>query len=471
MTSPSTTPTRGPITERPVRLFALVGGATLLTSLNFSLMFIAYGHIATTFRADATTVSWALTGFSITAAALLVPAGWMADRFGRERIFAIGIGFFTVGSGVVAWSPSVSILILGRVIQAVGLVCETSAALPILLDVFPVSKRATIVGSLGATGGVAAALGPVIGGALVDAYGWRTTFALNVPVGVALGVFVLRRLPMSPPRRGAPPPDLLGVAALALGMGSLVLAITQVSDWGLLDLRTDVAILGAIGLIAAVVLRSRTHPDPVIYLPLFRDRSYRRGVALNVLVAGTFAGTFFAFIRLLTDGWGLSTFHAGLAVAVVPLFGGPLSFVAGRLADRHGARSVIVPGALVIAAAGLIFSLAVSEEKDVFGLWLPIGIVYGIGVGFAHAACNSAALRTVANDRLGIGGAMSRMGMDLGGIISVAVAVALVSSAAHPVAGVRVVTIGLSVICLIGAGLALRLETGGAPPASPAAPG
>ena len=453
-------PSRGPITERPVRLFALVGGATLLTSINFSLMFIAYGHIATTFRADATTVSWALTGFSITAAALLVPAGWMADRFGRERIFASGIGFFTVGSGIVAWSPSIGVLIFGRVIQAVGLVFETSSSLPILLDVFPVSKRATIVGSLGATGGVAASLGPVIGGALVDAYGWRTTFALNVPIGAVLGIFVLSRLPMSPPKLGAPPPDLFGVAALALGMGSLVLAITHVSVWGLTDARTLGAAVAAVALISTVVVRSRSHPDPVLYLPLFRDRSYRRGVILNVVIAGTFAGTFFTFIRLLTAGWGLSTFHAGLAVAVIPLFGGPLSFVAGRLADRHGPRRVIVPGSLIIAVAGLIFSVFVSEHENVLGLFLPIGVLYGIGVGFAHAACNSAALRTVSNDRLGIGGAMSRMGMDMGGIISIAVAVALVSSADHPVAGVRVVTIGLSVVCVIGAALALRLDVG-----------
>lgn len=452
-------PPRGPITERPVRLFALVGGATLLTSVNFSLMFIAYGHIATTFHADSTTVSWALTGFSITAAALLVPAGWMADRFGRERIFASGIACFTVGSAVVAWSPWVQVLILGRVIQAIGLVAETSAALPILLDVFPISKRATIVGSLGATGGVAAALGPVIGGALVDSIGWRMTFALDVPLGIALFVLVLIRLPMTPPRRGAPPPDLFGVAALALGMGSLVLAITQENRWGLTDVRTATALGVGIALLITVVRRSRTHPDPVLYLPLFRDASYRRGVILNVVIAGTFAGTFFAFIRLLTDGWGLSTFHAGVAVAVVPLFGGPLSFVAGRLADRHGPRSVIVPGSLVIAAAGIIFSVAVSEHANVGGLWLPIGVLYGIGVGFAHAACNSAALRTVAVERLGIGGAMSRMGMDMGGIVSVAVAVALLSSAAHPVEGVRTVTIGLSAMCILGALLALRLDT------------
>ena len=452
---------RSSIAEHPMRLFALVGGAMLLTSLNFSLMFIAYGHIATTFGADLTVVSWALTGFSITVAALLVPAGWMADRFGRERVFLGGIALFTAGSAIVAWSPWVHVLIGGRVVQAMGLVLETCASLPILLDAFPVARRATVVGGIGATGGAAAAMGPVIGGLLVETIGWRATFALNVPLGIVLCLVVFARLPMTPPLRTSAPPDLFGVAALALGMGSLVLAITQINSWGLISPPTIVAVVVGGLLLTVVVRRSRHHPDPVLFLPLLKDVSYRRGVILNVLIAGTFAGTFFAFIRLLIDGWGLSTLEAGLAVAVVPLFGGPLSFVAGRIADRHGPRVVIVPGALLIAAAGLIFSLTVTEERDVVGLFLPIAILYGIGVGLAHAACNAAALRTVPSDRLGIGGAMSRMGMEVGGIISVAVAVALVSSAAHPIAGIRIVTMLVSIVCVIGALLALRLD---APP-------
>lgn len=447
----------GSILDRPIRLFALVGGATLLTSINFSLMFIAYGDIAATFQADATTVSWALTGFSITAAALLVPAGWMADRFGRERVFIGGIAAFTIGSGIVAWSPSVGILLAGRVVQAVGLVAESSAALPILLDAFPLSQRATVVGGLGATGGVAAALGPVIGGALVESIGWRATFALNVPIGIVLCAIVIWRLPLRPPRARSTPPDLLGVGALALGMGAVVLAITEVHDWGI-DARTIGVVAIGVALLVTVVLRSRHHPDPVLYLPLFKDASYRRGVILNLLVAGSFAGTFFAFIRLLTDGWGLSTFEAGVAVAVVPLIGGPLSFVAGRIADRRGPRWVIIPGSIIIAIAGLVFSLNVTEDANVAGLWLPVGIIYGIGVGLAHAACNGAALRTVIAERLGIGGAMSRMGMDFGGIVSVAVAVALVSSAEDPIAGIRVVTLLVSGVCLLGAGLATRLD-------------
>ena len=441
----------------PWRLFALIGGATLLLSLNYSLIFVAFGDISATFSSQPATVSWALTGFSITSAALLVPAGWMADRFGRERMFVSGLGLFTVGSAVVATAPTVGILIVGRVIQAMGLVLESSASLPILLDAFPRSQRATVVGGIGATGGAAASIGPALGGALVQTIGWRATIGLNVPAGIALGILVFRRLPMPRAHRTPAPPDLLGVVALAGGMGSLVLAITKISVWGLTDVRTIAAGAVAVALMALVVFRSLRHPDPILYLPLFREVSFRRGVVLNVLVAGSFSGTFFSFIQLLTKGWGLSTLRAGIAVAIVPLFGGPLSFVAGRIIDRRGPRSVIVPGSLLIAAAGLIFALSVSDRPQVLRLWLPVGALYGIGVGFAHAACQAAALRNVGSERLGIAGAMSRIGMELGGVVSVAVAVALVSSAADPIAGVRTVTLLLSAVCIVGALLALRL--------------
>jgi MFS family permease len=442
------------LTQR--QLCLVVGGATLLTSMNFSLIFVAFGKISDTFG-HSQVVPWALTGFSITSASLLVPAGWMADRFGRERMLLGGIGLFTVGSALVSASPWVGVLVAGRVVQAMGLVLESSAALPILLDAFTPSQRATVVGSLGATGGAAAAIGPVLGGALVDTIGWRATFALNVPVGALLALIVIRRLPMSRPQRSPAPPDLVGVAALASGMAALVFAITQVKTWGLIDVRTAVVALVSLAMLTLVVLRSGRHPDPVLHLPLFREPSYRRGVALNVLIAGTFAGTFLSFIRLLTSGWGYSTFHAGVAVAVVPLFGGPLSFVAGRIVDRHGPKVVIFPGALMIVAAGLIFSLSVTNKPNIVGLWLPVGSLYGIGVGFAHAACHASALRDVPNNRLGIGGAMSRIGMETGGIISVAVAVALVTSADDPVSGVRSVTLLVSAVCAVGAVLSLRL--------------
>jgi MFS family permease len=447
-----------PKAELPWGLFRLVGGTTLLTSMNFSLMFVAFGKINETFRSQPTIVSWALTGFSVTAAAFLVPAGWMADRFGRERMFVGGLALFTLGSAVVAAAPIVGLLVAGRVVQAMGLVVESSAALPILLNAFPPTQRATIVGSLGATGGAAAAIGPVIGGGLVDAIGWRATVALNVPAGLLLCRMILRRLPMPKPAGSKAPPDLVGVAALAAGMGALVLAITKVNAWGATNGLTVSVVLAALTLLATVVFRSRRHPDPILYLPLFRDRSYRTGAMLNMIVAGTFAGTFFSFIQLLTKGWGLSTFAAGACVAVIPLFGGPLSFVAGRLADRHGPRVVIVPGAIVIAAAGLIFGLAVSPHRDIARLWLPVGALYGIGVGFAHAACHGAALRTVPPARLGIGSSMSRIAMDLGGAISVATSVALVSTASDTVAGVRRISFLLSGVCLAGALLATRLR-------------
>ena len=458
MNAASRTATRLPITERPRRLFMLIGGSTLLTSINYSLIFVAFTDMGKAFGVHTTIVSWALTGYSITAAALLVPAGWMADRFGRERMLVYGMACFVTGSALVAWSPNVWLLIAGRIVQALGMVCETSAALPILLDAFPNERRATIVGSFGAMGGVAATIGPVVGGALVGSIGWRWTFALNIPIGMVFLALIARYLPRPPLRPATSPPDLVGVGLLALGMGSVVLAITQIKVWGL-DARTVGAFVGGIVALTFVVQRSRRHRDPVLFIPLFRDPSFRRGLILNVVIAGTFSGTFFAFIQLLTKGWGMSTFQAGASVAVIPLFGGPLSYVSGRIADRFGPKAVIVPGAFLIAIAGMIFATSVTSHRNVVGLFLPVAVIYGIGVGFAHAACYAAALRTVTSERLGVGGAMARIGMDTGAVITVAISVALVSTARDPVHGVRIVMMIVSIVCALGALYAwLRLD-------------
>ncbi len=441
----------------PWRVFALIGSASLLLSLNYSLVFVSYSAFGETFAADPGTLSWALTGYSITMASLLVPAGWLGDRFGRQPVVVAGIALFSVGSALIATAPVVGLLIVGRVLQGAGLALEASAGLAIILDEFPASRRSTAVGAMGAAGGAAATIGPVVGGALVDAIGWRSTFALNVPLGIALVILMRRWLRRDVPLalRGAP--DLLGVALLAGGVGSLALGIVKIDSWGLTAPSTAATLLTAVVLLAVLLRRSTRHPDPIIYLPLFADPQFRRGALLTFLLAGSFSGMFLSVIRMLTLGWGMSITAAGGAAAVIPLLGGPLSVVAGRVADRHGPRTVILPGAIIMATALFLLAATLGDERNVVGLWLPVGALYGTGVGFAHAACQAAALRNVPSERLGVGGAMGRIAMEIGGVISVAVSVAVLAGADDIISGVRRVAFMAAVICLVGGAFAIGL--------------
>ena len=436
----------------PWRTFLLVMGPVIVGTFNFSIVFVGFPEIAASFDTDEATVSWTLTAYSITQAALLVPGGWLADRLGRKRLFLLGMTVFAVGSLAVAVAPTIELLIAARILQATGVAFEGPASLAILLDAFPATRRSTAVGAWGGVGGGAAALGPVIGGALIETVGWRWTFALNVPV-IALTVLLASRLlPAGPRGADKDPPDMLGIACLVAGVTSLALAIVESDSWGWIDARTGIALVLAAVLLSVLVARSSTHPGPVLALALYRDRNFSIGSVLAFTVAGNFGGTYLAFVVLLTEGWGLSLYRAGLALAFIPLVGGSVSVLAGRLADRYGAGPVIAPGSAIMAAAGLWLALSLSNERDIFGLWLPIVGLYAVGVGTSHAATTAAAMTNVDDERLGVASAMVRIAQEIGNTVAVAVAIALLAAAeGDAAAGARRVMVPVVVTGVIGA--------------------
>lgn len=434
----------------------------IVGTLNFSIVFVAFDELQQAFDADESAVSWSVTAFSITVAALTVPGGWLADRIGRKRQFLLGVALFAIGSVLVAAAPTLALLIAARVVQAAGLAFEAPAAQAIVLEVFPVQDRSMAVGAVGALGGIFATIGPVVGGALIDSVGWRWTFAASVPIALVTLVVGWVHLPATAGRPSRAAPDLVGVGLLVVGVAALALGIVQADDWGMTDPRTITALVVAVVALPALVLRSARHPDPILDLDLWRTRNYRLGSVLGFVVAGHFGAMFLTFIVLMTQVWGYSRFQAGLAVAIITAIGGPLSFIAGRAADRHGHRAVIVPGALLFVAAGVFLLARVGPDADLLGVWIPGAVLYGVGVGLAHAATMSAAMAAVPVDRLGIGGAMSRISTDVGNTIWVAVAVALLASTDDTLAGVQRVLVTLVGVGVVGAVVASRLERRGA---------
>ena len=447
----------------PWRIYGLIAGAVALATLNFSLVFVAFGDIEATFDASPGAVSWTLTAFSITTAAVFVPAGWAADRFGRSRMFLIGFGTFIVGSLLVSTAPTVHFLIAARMVQAAGLAIESPASLALVLDEFPPERRSTAVGALGAVGGVATAIGPAVGGALIDHLTWRWAFFLNVPLGIIVFALVAPRLPRTfvPDVSKRRPPDLAGGILLMAGVAALALGIVQSDDWGYASRETLGTLVVAAVLLALLLRRSARHEEPILHLPLFTDHDFALGSALSLLVAGTFAGTFLAFVQLMNRGWDLSLLQSGLAVGMIPAIAGPMSIVSGRIADRFGHKFVILPGSLLMATAGAFMFFAVGEERQLLAVWVPFVVIYGLGVGFAHAACQAAALSNVGQERLGIGGAMNRIAQEIGQTVSAAIVIALLAREATIFDGVRSVMILLVVLSLIGAPLAARLQARG----------
>lgn len=440
-----------PPTRPPWSTFAAVGAAMVLTALNFSISFVAFSEIAATFDAAGTTVSWALTAFSITIGALTVPGGWAADRYGRAQVFVAGFAIFVAGSACVAMAPTVETLIAARVVQAAGVAIQSPAMLALMLDAFGPTRRATAVGLTGGLGGIAAAAGPAVGGAMVESVGWRWTFAANVPVGILVFVFLLRMLRFEAASEERSIPDLIGALLLVGAVSGFILSIVQSDDWGFTDPRTMIAMVAAVLLGGVLLRRSGRHPSPILDLDLFSVRSFRAGAVLQLLVAGSFGGVFLTQLQFLTDGWDYTLFQAGLVIAAIPAIAGPLTVVSGRLADRVGHRTVILPGMVCMIVAGLLLATSVTDDRALWTVWLPVNVLYSVGVGLAHAACQAVAVSEVDQAKLGIGAAMSRISQEIGNAVTAAAAITLIERATSPVEGLRwtmVLLIGFTAIAL-----------------------
>ncbi len=431
-------------------------------SLNYSIVFVAFPELQRAFGRSASAVSWSVTAFSITVAALTMPSGWLADRLGRRRQFLLGVTIFAIGSGLVALAPSLGFLIAARVVQAAGLAAEAPAAQAIVLAAFPVARRSTAVGAIGAVGGLCSAIGPVVGGVLIDSVGWRWTFAVSVPISAATVAVGWNRLPVDPPRASIdgprPLPDVIGTALLIVGITLLALGIVQADDWGWASRNTIGCLAIAVIALGTLGRRSLHHPDPIVDLSLWRNRNFRLGTVLSFVIAGHFGSVFLTSMVMLTEVWGFSRFRGGLAVALIPTIAGPLTFAAGRWADRHGHARVIVPGAVLFVAAGAFFVATVGEQRQLLSVWLPGVLLYATAVGLSHAACQSVALSQISADRLGRAGATARIFTDLGNTIWVAIAVAIVAGAPDTITGVRRVFATMILVGLVGIPVASRIR-------------
>lgn len=404
--------------------------AVFLVSLDSTMLFAAFGALRAAFvDVSAAELSWVLNAYTVVFAAMLVPAGGAADRWGRRRIFLAGVAVFLIGSAACGVAGSVEALIAARVLQAVGAALLTPASLAIVLAAFPVHRRAVAVSLWGAVGGLAAALGPSLGAFVVEHAGWPWAFYLNLPLGalaVWRGASILRE---SKRAEASARIDVVGMLLLIGAVGGLALGIVQADApaWS----RADVALalgLGAAALLGFVAWIRRV-PAPLVEPALFRHRSYR-AANLAMLAFGTaFAIMFFAVFFYLTAVWHYSLPQAGLAVTPGPLLVMPTALVAGRLAARHGHRALLTGGAAVFAASGLWFMLVPGDEPHYLRDWLPGLLMSGLGVGLTLSSLSAAAVARLPAEHYAVGSAVSQATRQIGSVLGVAITVLLVGHA------------------------------------------
>jgi NTE family protein len=441
--------------SRPWKILLVTSVAVFMSFLDATIVNIAFPDIERSFPdASLGDLSWILNAYNIVFAALLVPAGRVADIVGRRKMFFVGLWTFLAASALAAAAPGVELLIAARVLQAVGGAIVVPTSLGLMLPEFPAAKRATATAIWGATGAVAAATGPSLGGVLVDSAGWRWVFLVNLPIGIA-AFFPARKLLVERRDESASRtlPDALGVLLLTAAVGLISLGIVKGPDWDWDDRVVGSVAAGAV-LLAAFLVRSRRHAAPVIELSLFRIRSFAVASTAVFVFAVAFYALLLANILFLTQVWDYSVLKAGFAVTAGPLTAAVFSVVGGRLSDAYGQRVVAVPGGLIFAAGALMLSVLPGAEPHYWSHIFPAMVVTGMGVGLTFASLSSAAVAQLPPDRFSTGSAVSAGFRQLGAVLGISVLVAVLGT---PAPGDAVATFHHAYALMAIAGLASGL--------------
>ena len=418
-----------PSEVKPYGVLGIASAAAFMVFLDTQVLFVAFADIRASFpEVSFATMSWTLSAYTIALAALLVPAGRMADRFGRRRTFEAGLIAFTLGSLLCALATSPALLVLFRVVQAMGAAALVPASLAIVLSVFPPAKIPAAVAIWGAIAALAAAVGPTIGGLLVEGWGWRSVFLINLPVGAATLLLAHRAVPESRETTRARFPDPAGILLLTGALSLLALGIVQSDQWHWGSARTIGALAAGIAVLGVFVVRTLRHPHPALDLTLFGSRSFRwANIATAAFTIG-FTAMFFAQVLFLTQVWGYSIVRTGLAMMPGPVVVMVLAPYFGRLAGRVGQRTLLVPGGLVYAASGAWFLGAVGTTPHWASEMLPGALLAGLGVSLVIPHLTSAAVQGLPADQYGAGSAVNQAIRQLGATFGVALTVALLGS-------------------------------------------
>ena len=410
-------------------VLAVCAVAAFMAFLDATIVNVAFPSIQGTFPEVAPSwLSWVLNGYNIVFAALLIPAGQLADLVGRRRVFMIGLATFTLASLLCAIAPSAETLVAMRTVQAMGAALLVPTSLGLLLGELPPEKRIGGIAVLGATAAVAAAVGPSLGGLLVDISDWRLVFLVNVPLGVialAMGRRVLREQRDLEHGRV---PDLLAIGLLTAMVGLVALALTQGPNWGWGDARIVSSFVGATLLLGAFAWRARRKPWTTGNLSLRTPSVGLANVAI-LIFACAFYAKILTDVLFLTSIWEYSVLAAGAAITPGPLITAVLAGPAGKLADRIGLAPVAGVGTLVYAAGCSWYAFQAGVDAHYVADWLPGTLLTGAGIAMAFPTLTTAAVEALPARLYATGSGLNATARQLGGVLGVAIVIAIVGRA------------------------------------------
>jgi EmrB/QacA subfamily drug resistance transporter len=401
---------------RWVLAVAVLGSA--VAALEATVINVALPSIGRDLHADVAGLQWTLNGYLLTLASLILVGGSLGDRFGRRRVFCIGVVWFTAASAICALAPTIGWLIAARVLQGIGGALLTPGSLAIIESTFVPEDRARAIGAWSALGGVAAAVGPLLGGYLVEALSWRWVFLINLPVGVIVVMAALRHVPESRDPEATAGNDIPGSVLATLGLAGVTYALID-AEGGFSPAGWVAAVLGPLAL-AAFIAVERREREPMLPLDIFRSRQFTSANLVTFVVYGAMGGVFFLLAVELQTGLGYSPIAAG--AASLPMTAMMLAFAArgGALAQRIGPRIPLTVGPLLIAA-GMLLMTRIEPGASYLGTVLPAVLVFGAGLVFVVAPVTATVLAAAPERHSGVASGINNAVARTASLIAVAV--------------------------------------------------
>jgi EmrB/QacA subfamily drug resistance transporter len=376
-------------------------------------------------HASLQSLEWTVNAYTLTFAVLLLTGAALGDRFGRKRLLAIGLSLFTTASAAAALAPSVTALVIARAAQGVGGAIVMPLTLTLISAAVPKEKRAQAVGVWGGVAGLAVALGPVVGGAIVDGISWQWIFWLNVPVGIVLVPLALRKLDES--YGGATGLDLKGLALASTGLFGVVWGVVRSQELGWTSGEVVFALAAGVVGLSLFLLWEATTSAPMLPLRMFRDRTFATASGATFLMYVGFFGAVFLITQYWQFAHGYSPLGAGIRIlpwTLLPMFVGP---IAGALAARYGERPLLITGLGAMGFGVLWFAHAATADASYTSL-LPSLVVGGLGSGLFWAPSASIVFSTADEADEGIASGANNSIRELGGVFGVAVLASIFSS-------------------------------------------
>ncbi|MFC0401758.1 MFS transporter [Paraburkholderia rhizosphaerae] len=408
--------------HKRLALAATVLGSSL-AFIDGSAVNVALAALQAELHASVAAIQWVVDAYLLTLSSLVLVGGALGDRYGRRRIFICGIAIFTLASAACGLAPNPATLIAARAIQGIGAALLVPSSLAIIGAVFDDAERGRAIGIWAGFASITSALGPVVGGWLVDAWSWRAIFFLNLPIAAATVVLALVAVPNShqpdAPRRM----DWGGAVAAAIGLGALTYGLTLATTRGFVTPAVLASVAGGgIALIGFVMIEAAS-PHPMMPLDVFQSRDFSGANLVTLLLYFGVGGALFFLPFTLIRAHGFTATQAGAALLPIPLIIGGLSrFVGGKLADRFGPRALLTTGSIVTAAGFALFALVplITGDASYWSAFFPALVVVGVGMTLSVTPLTTTVMTSVENERIGVASGVNNAVARVASLIAIA---------------------------------------------------